>query len=87
MSCKHARSVTSQFLSIALFIYGFFQDATAVEERVRALQSRVSNLMIIIVDKVTVTNGNTTKTTITKAAKEMEKDIADLKGWVVVIMS
>ena len=55
------------------------QDVTAIEERVQALQSRVGALMIVIINNVTAGSGDVSEATIIQAAKEMEKDIVDLK--------
>ncbi len=66
----------SPYTSVYLQVH---QDATAIEQRVQALQSRVGNLMIVIINNVTAGNGDVSEATIKQAAKEMEKDIADLK--------
>jgi hypothetical protein len=68
--------LVSPYISIYLRLH---QDATAIEERVQALQSRVGTLMIVIINNVTAGNGDVTEATIIQAAKEMEKDISDLK--------
>jgi len=66
----------SPYISVDLRLH---QDVTAIEERVQALQSRVGALMAVIINNVTAGSGDVSEATITQAAKEMEKDIVDLK--------
>ena len=51
----------------------FHQEASAVEEKVKELQVRLGNLMIVIVDHVTPKNEEVVKT-----AEGIEEDIKEL---------
>jgi hypothetical protein len=56
----------------------FYQDASAVEEKVKELQDRVCHLMVVIVDNVTAKCEDGSKEAIVKAAECIEGDIRDL---------
>lgn len=55
-----------------------YQDASAVEHKVKELQDRVGHLMIVIVDHVTPKNEGGGKEAVVKAAKGIEADIKEL---------
>ena len=54
------------------------QEASEVEQKVKDLQVRVGNLMIVIVDHVTLKNEEDSKATIVKTAEGIEQDIKEL---------
>ena len=55
------------------------QDASDVEEKVKELQARVGNLMIVIVDHVTLNKDEgDSKGTVMKTAEGIERDIREL---------
>ena len=55
------------------------QDASDVEEKVKELQVTVGNLMIVIVDHVTLNKDEgDTKGTVMKTAEGIERDIREL---------
>ena len=56
----------------------FNQDASDVEQKVKELQVRVGDLMIVIVDHVTLEDEEGSKETIVKTAKGIEQDIKEL---------
>jgi hypothetical protein len=59
---------------------------TDIEGRALELHDRVGNLMIVIVDNVTTGHEDISTTTITKAAKEIERDIDSLMMLVVILL-
>ena len=61
--------------SIDLIIH---QEASDVEQKVKELQVRVGNLMIVIVDHVTLKDEEDSKETVIKIAKGIEQDIKEL---------
>ena len=54
------------------------QEASDVEQKVKELQVRVGNLMIVIVDHVTLKDEEGSKETVMKIAKDIEQDIKEL---------
>ena len=54
------------------------QEASDVEEKVKELQVRVGNLMIVIVDHVTLRDEDGSKETAMETAKGFEQDIKEL---------
>ena len=54
------------------------QEASDVEQKVKELQVRVGNLMIVIVDHVTLKDEEGSKETVMKIAKGIEQDIKEL---------
>ena len=54
------------------------QEASEVEQKVKELQVRVGNLMIVIVDHVTLKDEEDSKTTVVKTAEGIEQDIKEL---------
>ena len=55
-----------------------YQEASDVEQKVKELQVRVGNLMIVIVDHVTLKDEEDSKETVMKIAKGIEQDIKEL---------
>ena len=54
------------------------QEASDVEQKVKELQLTVANLMIVIVDHVTLKDEEGSKETVMKIAKGIEQDIKEL---------
>ena len=54
------------------------QEASDVEQKVKELQVRVGNLMIVIVDHVTLKDEERSKGAVMKIAEGIEQDIKDL---------
>ena len=54
------------------------QEASEVEQKVKDLQVRVGNLMIVIVDHVTLKDEEDSKATVVKTAEGIEQDIKEL---------
>jgi hypothetical protein len=54
------------------------QEASDVEQKAKELQVRVANLMIVIVDHVTLKDEEGSKETTLKTAKRIQKDIKEL---------
>ena len=54
------------------------QEASNVEQKVKELQVRVGNLMIVIVDHVTVKGEEGSKETVVRITKGIEQDIKEL---------
>ena len=54
------------------------QEASEVEQKVKELQVRVGNLMIVIVDHVTLKDEEDSKATVVKTAEGIEQDIKEL---------
>jgi hypothetical protein len=54
------------------------QEASDVEQKVKELQVRVGNLMIVIVDHVTLKDEEDGKETVMKTAEGIEQDIKEL---------
>src|SRR5260221_11738986 len=75
---KYARSVELYTKSLRhCFAYSVYQDASAVQEKVKEMQERVAHLMIVIVDNVTV-NHKEGSEVVVKAVEGIEKDVKDL---------
>ena len=55
-----------------------YQEASDVEQKVKELQVRVGNLMIVIVDHVTLKDEEGSKETVMKIAEGIEQDIKEL---------
>ena len=55
-----------------------YQEASAVEQKVKELQDRVSHLMIVIVDHVTAKDEEGSKEAVVKATRGIEKDVNEL---------
>ena len=60
------------------FSLNYCQNVSAVEQKVKELQDRVSHLMVVIIDNVTSNNEEGSDEVIVKAAKGIERDIKDL---------
>jgi hypothetical protein len=56
----------------------FDQEASAVEQKVKELQVDVGDCMIIIVNHVTLKDGEGDKEAVVKTAKSIEEDIKEL---------
>jgi hypothetical protein len=54
------------------------QEASDVEQKVKELQVRVGDLMIVIVDHVTLKDEEDSKATVVKTAEGIEQDIKEL---------
>ena len=54
------------------------QEASEVEQKVKDLQVMVGNLMIVIVDHVTLKDEEDSKATVVKTAEGIEQDIKEL---------
>ena len=54
------------------------QEASDVEQKVKELQVRVGNLMIVIVDHVTLKDEESSKESVMKTAEGIEQDIKEL---------
>ena len=54
------------------------QDASEVEPKVKELQVRVGNLMIVIVDHITLKDEGGSKETVVKTAESIQQDIKEL---------
>jgi hypothetical protein len=66
----------SNFTRKAVYIYGY-QEASDVQQKVKELQKRVSHLMIVIVDNITVKYEEGSEVVV-KAVQGIEKDVKDL---------
>ena len=55
-----------------------YQEASDVEQKVKELQVRIGNLMIVIVDHVTLKDEEGSKEALMKIAEGFEQDIEDL---------
>ena len=64
-----AREMIDQFIH---------QETSNVEQKVKELQVRVGNLMIVIVDHVTLKDEEDSKATVVKTAEGIEQDIKEL---------
>jgi len=60
----------------------FHQEASAVEEKVKYLQERVSHLMIDILRHVTPKSEEDNNEAVVKIVKGIENDIKELLRWV-----
>ena len=56
----------------------FHQEASEVEQKVKELQVRVGDLMIVIVDHVTLKDEEDSSATVVKTAEGIEQDIKEL---------
>ena len=56
----------------------FHQEASDVEQKVRELQAKVGDVMIVIVDHVTLRDEDGSKETAMETAKGFEQDIKEL---------
>ena len=56
----------------------FHQEASEVEQKVKELQVRVGDLMIVIVDHVTLKDEEDSSSTVVKTAEGIEQDIKEL---------
>ena len=54
------------------------QEASSVEQKVRELQVKVGDLMIVIVDHVTLKDEEGSKDTVMKTAEGIEQDVKEL---------
>ena len=55
-----------------------YQEASNVEQKVKELQVKVGDLMIVIVDHVTLKDEEDSKATVVKTAEGVEQDIKEL---------
>jgi hypothetical protein len=55
-----------------------WQEASEVEQKVKELQVKVGDLMIVIVDHVTLKDEEDSKVAVVKTAEGIEQDIKDL---------
>ena len=60
----------------------YYQNVSAVEQKVKELQDRVCHLMVVIVENVTSKIEEGSDEVIRKAAKSIERDIKDLLRYV-----
>ena len=56
----------------------FYQDALAVEQKVKELQERVGHLMIVILHHVTPKSEEDDEEAVERAVKRIEEDIKEL---------
>jgi Zn finger protein HypA/HybF involved in hydrogenase expression len=56
----------------------YHQEASEAEQKVKELQVRIGNLMIVIVDHVTLKDEEDSKETVMKTAEGIEQDIKEL---------
>ena len=76
---NYARLVRFRLGKVARwFTIYYYQNLSAVEQKVKDLQDRVCHLMVVIVDNVTSKNEDGSDEVIVKAAKSIERDIKDL---------
>ena len=68
-------SAFERYKTIDQFIY---QEASDVEQKVKELQVGVGNIMIVIVDHVTLKDEEGSKETVMKIAEGIEQDIKEL---------
>jgi Zn finger protein HypA/HybF involved in hydrogenase expression len=71
-------SSNSVFESCKTIDQVILQESSDVEEKVKELQVRVGNLMIVIVDHVTLKDEEGSKETVVKIAKGIKQDIKEL---------
>ncbi|KIJ52952.1 hypothetical protein M422DRAFT_43156 [Sphaerobolus stellatus SS14] len=64
-------------LQVAVDVIQACEEVSAIEDQVKSLQSRVGNIMIVIVDRMTHRDNDTEA--ITSAAKELEEEIKTLQ--------
>ena len=65
----------------------FNQEASDAEQKVKELQVRIGDLMIIIVDHVTLKDEEGSKETVVKTEEGIEQDIKELLRWGLRIVS
>ena len=75
---KYARFVDSAFEKYKTFDWIFVQEASDVEQKLKELQARVGDLMIVIVNHVTLEDKEGTKDTVVKTTESIEQDIKEL---------
>ena len=76
---KYARLVRFRPGKVAKwFSICYYQNASAVEQKVKELGDRVCHLMVVIIDNVTSKNEEGSDEVIVKAAKGIEWDIKEL---------
>ena len=71
-------SLNSAFKDCKTIDQIYHQEASDVEQKVKELQVRVGDLMIVIVDHVTLKDEEDTKETVVKTAEGIEQDIKEL---------
>jgi Zn finger protein HypA/HybF involved in hydrogenase expression len=71
-------SLSSVFKGCKTIDQVIHQEASEVEQKVKELQVRVGNLMIVIVDHVTLKDEEGSEETVLKIAKGIEQDIKEL---------
>ena len=71
-------SLSSAFEDGRTIDQNFHQEASDVEQKVKKLQARVGDVMIVIVDHVTLKDEEDTKATVLKTAEGIEQDIKEL---------
>jgi predicted transcriptional regulator len=71
-------SLNSVFESCKTIDQIIHQEASEVEQKVKELQVRVGNLMIVIVDHVTLKDEEGSQEAVVKIAKGIEQDVKEL---------
>jgi predicted transcriptional regulator len=71
-------SLSSVFKGCKTIDQVIHQEASEVEQKVKELQVRVGNLMIVILDHVTLKDEEGSEETVVKIAKGIEQDIKEL---------
>ena len=70
--------LNSAFEGCKIFNQILYQDVSDAEQKVKELQDRVGNLMIVILDHVTLKNEEGIKETIVRTGEGIEQDIKEL---------
>ena len=73
--------LNSAFEGCKIFNQILYQDVSDAEQKVKELQDRVGNLMIVILDHVTLKNEEGIKETIVRTGEGIEQDIKELLWW------
>ena len=71
-------SLSSAFEDGRTIDQNFYQEASDVEQKVKKLQARVGDVMIVIVDHVTLKDEEDAKETVVKTAEGIEQEIKEL---------
>ena len=71
-------SLSSAFEDGRTIDQNFHQEASDVEQKVKKLQARVGDVMIVIVDHVTLKDEEGSKDTVMKTAEGIEQDVKEL---------
>ena len=83
-------SLSSTFEDCNTIDHIFYQEASDVEQKVKKLQARVGDVMIVIVDHVALKDDEDTKETVVKTvvktAERIEQDIKELLRYVLRVV-